>query len=253
MIFCPLPGTYVVAQIDVQATLAGVEDPTAFAAASGMQPRKYLVYLHTPLQLPCPGGGPYKYLAYFVGPDPRPDEPENFITSDMCIPIYPNTNHPTGRAPVHPETLFPFTNCSHWVGWDLERKVRVLEGNYPDELSVKLSSRQHVDMESYCGEDLTRSHQAKMKHGGQTEVEQPIAEEEPAASSTDEASLAQISELSECSSGSLEDIDIFGLEPRDDDELLPVVKVWLDLAGHFADKDIPNPRGFVEESEAVIR
>ncbi|KAI0365059.1 hypothetical protein BV20DRAFT_955037 [Pilatotrama ljubarskyi] len=170
MSFAPLPGTYAVAQIDVQATLAGLEDEKALSAASRLETKKYLIYLHTPLQLPYPGSGPWKYLAYFVGPDPRPEEPENFITSDMCIPIFPNTNHPTGREPVRPNSPFPFPNCSHWVGWDLERKVRVLEGHYPAEQSVKLPPNEHVDMEDYCGDDLTRSHRMKVDRAAEPEV-----------------------------------------------------------------------------------
>ncbi|KAI0365060.1 hypothetical protein BV20DRAFT_1056702 [Pilatotrama ljubarskyi] len=77
-------------------------------------------------------------------------------------------------------------------------------------------------------------------------------DENPLDSSPDATSLAQVSEPSECSFGDLEWIDIFGFEPRDGDELLPVVRVWLDIAGHFSDKDIPSPRGFVEESEAIL-
>ncbi|OSC96638.1 hypothetical protein PYCCODRAFT_1261290 [Trametes coccinea BRFM310] len=44
----------------------------------------------------------------------------------MCIPIYPNTNHPNGRAPVQPEPegLFPYSNCYHWYQ-PIETGVRI--------------------------------------------------------------------------------------------------------------------------------
>ncbi|KAI0350636.1 hypothetical protein OH77DRAFT_1439750 [Trametes cingulata] len=250
MTYCPLPGTYVVAQIDVQATLAGLDDAKALAAATRLEPKKYLVYLHTILRLPYPGGGPYKYLAYLVGPDPRPEEPENFITSDMYIPIFPNTNHPAGRAPVRPNSPFPFPNCSHWVGWDMERQIRVVEGVYPEERAIKLPSEEHVDMEEYCGDDLIRSHSMKVKSAPRTE---PSGEEkEEPAPSAGSPVLAQQLNGSNDSLADLEALDIFGFEPREGDDLLPVVRIWLDLAGHFTQDDIPSPRGFVQESEALI-
>ncbi|KAH9892022.1 hypothetical protein C8Q73DRAFT_650259, partial [Cubamyces lactineus] len=164
MIFCPIPGTYVVAQIDVEATLGPFNDLEAVVAAADLRPKKYLLYLHTPLQLPFPGGGPFKYFAYLVGPGPRPDEPDNFITSDMCVPIYPNTKHPSGRPPVHASPEFPVPNCCHWFGPDYECDVRVIEGVFPEEETTKLPGKGHVRMEICIGEDLQRAYDAKLDH-----------------------------------------------------------------------------------------
>lgn len=45
MTFYPLPGTYVVAELDVEKTLASLTDPLATAAASTIKPVKCIVYL----------------------------------------------------------------------------------------------------------------------------------------------------------------------------------------------------------------
>ena len=46
MLFFPLPGTYVVAQVDIDATLLALNpDQEALDAAGALQPKKYLVYL----------------------------------------------------------------------------------------------------------------------------------------------------------------------------------------------------------------
>lgn len=59
MTFFPLPGTYVVAELDVEKTLASLADPLANAAASTIKPTKCIVYLNfvrpPPSQTPAPG------------------------------------------------------------------------------------------------------------------------------------------------------------------------------------------------------
>lgn len=45
MTFFPLPGTYLVAEIDVEKTLQGLNDPSANAAAAGIRTTKCIVYL----------------------------------------------------------------------------------------------------------------------------------------------------------------------------------------------------------------
>ncbi|KAI0645081.1 hypothetical protein C8Q79DRAFT_1119835 [Trametes meyenii] len=255
MIFCPLPGTYVVGQIDIEATLEPLKDPDALAAASRIKPKKYLLYLHTPLQLPFPGGGPYKYLVHMVGPDPRPAEPENFVTSDMCIPIYPNTNHPTGRPPIHASPEFPVSKCCHWIGFDLERKVRVVEGVFPEEETTSLPGKGHVRMEICGGEDLQRIYDAKLacEETLRSNVVKGIdrGPEDLAEATTGSASLSWHPNDSTDTFSDQQDTDMFGLEYDASDDMLPVIRVWLDIAGEFAETGAPNPKGFIEESEAI--
>lgn len=42
--------------------------------------------------------------------------PTEFIEPDMCIPVIPNTEHPTGRSPLSPKRPLPWPNCYHAVG-----------------------------------------------------------------------------------------------------------------------------------------
>ena len=48
------------------------------------------------------------------------------ITSDMCIPIYPNEVHPTGRSALRTEPVFPFSNCYHWAFSNIDVRVRTV-------------------------------------------------------------------------------------------------------------------------------
>ena len=65
------------------------------------------------------------YSAMLIGSSLRNAIPEEFITPDMCTPIFPNIDHPAGRPAVHTEPPFPFTNCYHWFGPDMDIEVRV--------------------------------------------------------------------------------------------------------------------------------
>ena len=66
-----------------------------------------------------------KFHVYLVGAGLCPGNPAEYVTLDMCTPIFPNTSHPSGRTPVVPVPTFPFSNCYHWIGPDMVRTVRV--------------------------------------------------------------------------------------------------------------------------------
>ncbi|KAI0701019.1 hypothetical protein C8T65DRAFT_579873, partial [Cerioporus squamosus] len=114
-LFFPLPMTYAVIQLDVAGSLQGLDpDSQAVEAARALKPLKCLVYLHTVLELPFPRNPDFKYEVYIVGPGLRPANEARCIPEDMCAPIFPATEHPSGRAPVRPKPSFPFSNCYHW-------------------------------------------------------------------------------------------------------------------------------------------
>ena len=146
MLATALTDTYVVAELDLEATLREVADPEIRAEIQTIKPIRCLMYLDfvraqscVSLQRPCflltshatQREMPYyrakacHYSAMLIGPSLRSAIPEQFITSDMCTPIFPNTDHPTGYPPVHTEPPFPFTNCYHWFGPDMDIQVRV--------------------------------------------------------------------------------------------------------------------------------
>ncbi|KAI0327907.1 hypothetical protein GY45DRAFT_1072748 [Cubamyces sp. BRFM 1775] len=157
--FFPLHGTYVVAQIDVDATLTALRDPVANAEGGKLRTTKCILYLRSIRRLPLPDHITFKYMAYVVGPGLRPTIPEWCLTSDMCTPIYPNTSHPSGtRDAVRPEPSFPFANCYHWHGRDVQVEVRVLNDgqSYAKQDRTSLSAEEHYHMDDHRIEDMRR-------------------------------------------------------------------------------------------------
>lgn len=104
-------------------------------------------------ELPAPRKHDFKYFVFIVGPGLRPDNPDDSYTADMCMPIYPNVSHSAGRPPVRPDPDFPFSNCYHWFGPDMELNIRVKNDEYKYGLIAqvpqftKLPTDQYVDME----------------------------------------------------------------------------------------------------------
>ena len=79
----------------------------------------------------------------------------------MCIPIFPNTEHPTGRPCVRTEPEFPFSHCYHWFCPDFACYVRVKNGTYlassnPLAKYTKLPAGDWVDMETIHQQDVNR-------------------------------------------------------------------------------------------------
>ena len=77
------------------------------------------------VELPYGRKADFEYFIYFVGPGLRPDRPESCYFADMCMPIFPNTSHPSGRLPVRPVADFPYSNCYQWFCSDMQYNVRI--------------------------------------------------------------------------------------------------------------------------------
>ena len=73
------------------------------------------------------------------------------------MPIFPATHHPTGRAPLRAHPEFPFSNCYHWLGEDMEMDVRIKDGSYPRERGTFtwLPDGQVLLMEDFRVDDIT--------------------------------------------------------------------------------------------------
>ncbi|KAJ3009103.1 hypothetical protein NUW54_g2908 [Trametes sanguinea] len=91
-----------------------------------------------------------------VAPTPRREVPSHGITSDMSIPIYPNTSHPTGRAPLHTERPFPFANCYFWVNNMTYIRVRRVDAKFDDDKAIEVSSWEHASMSVILCKDQHR-------------------------------------------------------------------------------------------------
>ncbi|KAI0645100.1 hypothetical protein C8Q79DRAFT_752191 [Trametes meyenii] len=88
--FCPLPRRYAVIRMDPVGMVRHYNDPIALAEAQEMRPKKYLVYLRTPMDLPTPTNPWFRFEIDLIGTTRRPEDKEQ-------------------------DTSFPSYNCYHWV------------------------------------------------------------------------------------------------------------------------------------------
>ncbi|EIW54171.1 uncharacterized protein TRAVEDRAFT_51894 [Trametes versicolor FP-101664 SS1] len=173
MLFFPLPSSYAVVEIDVEKTLQPLNDPVASAAGAQIKTTKCIVYLDMVLRLPLPHDTHFKYMACLIGPGLRPAYPELCITPDMCIPILPNTRHPTAdREALRSDPPFPFGNCYHWSGPDMRLDIRVANDgrNYGVGPRMTLPAVQHVKMVGIQDRDMWQSCCARKERDGMARV-----------------------------------------------------------------------------------
>ncbi|KAH9855880.1 hypothetical protein C2E23DRAFT_882647 [Lenzites betulinus] len=135
----PMDAYYVVLQMDPVEMVKHFEDPIATAAAQAMRPKKYLFYLQYPDGLIWPNSLWARYHAEPIATTLRPEDHEAGITSDMVIPIYPNTHHPGGTCrSLRPYPSFPFPNCYHWFDNHMMVRIRRPETRFNTSRVVRL-------------------------------------------------------------------------------------------------------------------
>ncbi|KAI0774871.1 hypothetical protein BD413DRAFT_611862 [Trametes elegans] len=133
------------------------EDPIALAAAQAMRPKKYLAYLSLPIDLPTPTYPWFRFEVSLIANTLRAEDVEQGVTSDMVIPIYPNTHHPnTPRQPIYTVPQFPFPNCYHWVRNDVCVRIRRKVVPYDDSAAIKVSVVQHMAIDEGFYDDYDR-------------------------------------------------------------------------------------------------
>ncbi|KAI9067486.1 hypothetical protein FKP32DRAFT_1563702 [Trametes sanguinea] len=156
--FCPLSRQYAVIQMDPVGMVKHFDDPIALAAAQAMRPKKYLVYLDHAIDLPSLTNPWFRYKVSPIATTLRPEDSEAGITSDMVIPIYPNTYHPSGyREPIHTHPTFPFPNCFHWIKNTLTIRVRRMATRYDDTNAYKVTFFQHLEIDKAFWPDQLRA------------------------------------------------------------------------------------------------
>ncbi|KAI9067492.1 hypothetical protein FKP32DRAFT_1563692 [Trametes sanguinea] len=145
--FCPDSQRYAVIQMDPVGMVKHYDDPVALSAAQAMRPQKYLVYLDY-AKLPTPSNPWFRYIVNPIGTTLRPEDSGRGITSDMVIPIYPNTFHPSGnRPPVRTYPPFPFSNCFHWIKSGVTVRVRRKATKYNDTNAYKITFHQRMQID----------------------------------------------------------------------------------------------------------
>ncbi|RPD60787.1 hypothetical protein L227DRAFT_653068 [Lentinus tigrinus ALCF2SS1-6] len=182
----------------------------------------------------------------------------------------PNTAHPTGRPAVRPATSFSFSNCYHWIDYEIVVRVKNVEGGWDHSHAISIGKSQFRQVEKTFGQDWGRVRQlldergpAERAHGSDADVFNPASSS--SHSSTDlpheaQPDRSQGSQDSDRGSSTIDsdvssiDVpDLFGddVDPRVA-ELLPLVNLWLDITEHLEEDTIPNPEDLFHERDAIV-
>ncbi|KAI0692636.1 hypothetical protein C8T65DRAFT_72799 [Cerioporus squamosus] len=151
-------GTFAVIRMDPVAMIRRhLNDPEALRAAEALSPRSYLVYLDNHHRLRTWAPKPWhNFRIYPIGPSVRPPNEDECVTSAMCTPIFPNTVHPEGRAPLRTEPIFPFDNCYFWSRVNMEIRVCPRPEGFSRDDVIRLPSGpggEHIRWLDYQTED----------------------------------------------------------------------------------------------------
>ncbi|KAI0664046.1 hypothetical protein C8Q70DRAFT_215546 [Cubamyces menziesii] len=274
--YSPSPGAYAVIRLNPVEMVRHLQDQDALAQARAMRTRTYLIYLHREMALPFPDQPWYRFEILPIAPCLRPSDDARGITPDMCVPIYPNTSHPSGRTPLHPEPegLFPYNNCYSWFETKATVRVRSRPEEFDETHAVTLPPMGRVKLKQAfieCGLQMGENKQA-MTRSTAPDVGAPLAMQAPhplappmdvpistrhrrasvASSSSSNSSFA----MNIQPRSSLEDLaimDIFS-GPNDDVGLVPLVDLWIsELEDHLRQEDIPSPLEMFAEFAEIAR
>ena len=78
----------------------------------------------------------------------------------MCLPIFPNETHPTGRPALHTEPVFPFPGCYHWAFADTGVRVLPKADGWKPREAVLLPPIQRVKMNQIWNVDFAEADSA---------------------------------------------------------------------------------------------
>ena len=188
--------------------------------------------------LPLPDQPWYGYIVRPIAPSLRVQDYPRGLTSDMAIPIAPNTSHPNSRAPIQPDTRpFPFSNCYFWFRYELLLRVipRPVE-RFDHSNAVELGARKTNELATQFNEDYIRSE----------ETLRDRTQQAPSKPQTDTDTCLGSDREIECWNASCP------VHAKNRDiELWPLVDLWLDLTAHLSEDTIPNPEGLFEEVDNI--
>ncbi|OSX60842.1 hypothetical protein POSPLADRAFT_1145686, partial [Postia placenta MAD-698-R-SB12] len=137
--FDPTRGIYLALWLDPVKMAECVDNPRVRAAARKLSPRKYIAHVDANLDFPMPDRPWHRSVIRFVGMGMPEDQPDQQITSDMCVPIYPASRHPTGREPLRLSQSFPFANCYQYSHVSATVRISTELRDYRDAISLPVS------------------------------------------------------------------------------------------------------------------
>ncbi|KAL1937863.1 hypothetical protein VTO73DRAFT_12756 [Trametes versicolor] len=292
LFFSPNTPCYAVIRMDPVAMVRKLDDTEAMDAARVMTPQSYVVFLSMELALPFPKKPWYRYAVNVIAPSLREEDAAKRITVDMCTPIYPNTQHPTGREPLRPDKSFPYANCYNWSGVEMEIRVLARPEEFDQNQAIALPLREYMRWDELQLEDALRmmSPEGSLLDANVSEerlpppaesssrpltllnteldLSPPVGPRDPSParhssvppSRTSSRSLSDSFESrsyvsGESDLGSVDGImvmDIFSGTNADLD-LLPLCELWLDMAPQLKQENIPNPTGLFAERDEIVR
>ncbi len=186
------------------------------------------------------------------------------MTSEMCIPIFPNASHPEGREPVRPRPVFPFDNCYIWYGLSMKIRVCSEPDGFDWKHTILLRAEEHAKWKHYKSEDIVRRICAQRvlasQSGGSPHFAQTVQVDESAGTGDDTGSMYANSYFSYSSYASeyagSQSINETGLSSYAAEilELQPLFQLRRDLeSAYLKQDDIPNPMHLLEECDTITR
>ncbi|KAK0234009.1 hypothetical protein IW262DRAFT_127323 [Armillaria fumosa] len=156
-------GEYIAFKLDPVASLKALNDPEVTKSCEGLETITYVSCVTYLLSFPLSGVQYISVSMALLSNCLPKDDPDRFITSDMSVPVLPNTSSPLSRPPLKPSTPLPWPDCYHPTQSRTQCRVLndvVIGGGWPKS-KYGLSSHdqdlfdgQYFDEDSYRGELL---------------------------------------------------------------------------------------------------
>ncbi|PIL33722.1 hypothetical protein GSI_04347 [Ganoderma sinense ZZ0214-1] len=221
----PALAVYAAIRMDPTAMVAHL-DAQAAEEARAICPKTYLILTSFTYFSPFSRGKWFTYTVCPIGTSLRTVDEKRGYESSMCVPIFPNEAHPAGRPPIRPGSAFPYDNCYHWAGLDLDVRVRRREEGFDNTRAIRLPAGQQLDLDAQFRPDLGRAKQTRL-------AREKVASVRPALETSSEPSVPEQPE------DVTNEVDIFEPpEDFEDPEYIPLVDLWLDVADNLKQEDI---------------
>ncbi|TFK70191.1 hypothetical protein BDN72DRAFT_819218 [Pluteus cervinus] len=169
----------------------------------------------------------------------------------MCLPILPNTSHPTGRKPIKLSKPLPFENCyTHSHVSPATVRARSTKRTYGDAIMIPFT--ESIRDQSEATEDLQRMEELQEMRGFRTELDGEL-DDESTILTPQETDEEDETERSEQGDMALNPLDILGLVLAvgiPDDSVTAITNISYNLEEC---PDFAQPSEFYEEVEQLTR
>ncbi|TFK70195.1 hypothetical protein BDN72DRAFT_554974 [Pluteus cervinus] len=240
----PMLSTFILFSIDPVATVDGIEYNCVQRVAREMETKRYLGYvseIHT-LNTTRPW---LKYDIVLIARGLPERDVENGIEPNMCLPILPNTAHPTQREPLRPTKPLPFDNCYTHSHID-PATVRARSAKWLYKEAILIPPSEAIRDESVATADLERMEELQATRG--VRVDEVLKHNPDSPMTYDSRSLA---EECEPQTTTLGPIDILGLVLGGgipDDNTIAITNISYNLEECL---DFAQPSDFYNEVEKL--